>query len=255
MAMIRPGGEKLTIKLVELAKLPEKAAVLDVGCGDGDTAALLKERFGCRAIGIDASGKMIEAGKKKYPGLDLRRMEAEFLDFESRTCDAVLMECSLSVMRLQPDAVFEAYCVLRPGGKLIITDLYIRNPDPGAVAAMLAAAREQARKPKAEGSCGEVPPSFVMLDGAFAVDELAGMCEEIGFELERFEDESGVLAGFAAQAIMGHGSLEAYFKSVVPEGEEPSAYCACAAFGAGKSCPKNLGYFSMILRKPEDARK
>jgi len=56
-----------------------------------------------------------------------------------------------------------------------------------------------------------------------------------------------VLAGFAAQAIMGHGSLEEYFKSVIPEGEDPAAFYPCAAFGA-----KNLGYFLMILKKPED---
>jgi hypothetical protein len=112
---------------------------------------------------------------------------------------------------------------------------------------MLAEANEKAGKPKVEGACGENErPSFVRLDGAFVIDELAAMLTEMGFELEHFEDESGVLAGFAAQAIMGHGSLEEYFKAVVPVGDDPANYCPCSAF----KDPKALGYFLMILKKP-----
>ena len=283
--MIRPGGEALTKKAIEKAGLPKGARVLDVGCGEGDTVALLCREFGFDAVGADLSGKLIDKGRERHPGLDLRRMEAEFLDFESKSFDAVLMECSLSVFRLQEDAAFEAYCLLKPGGKLIITDLYIKNPDPQAVAKMLLDSREKAARPKVEGACGEnEKPSFIMLDGALVVDELHGMLEEMGFVLEHFEDESGALASFAAQAIMGHGSLEEYFKAVVPEGDDPAAYCACAAFCAptepcapapsapgetrggafsdgkpadiGKNASatpyktkKSLGYFLMILEK------
>jgi len=262
--MIRPGGAALTQKAIETAKLPGGAKVLDMGCGEGDTVALLAERYGFEAVGIDLSSKLIDNGKARHAGLDLRRMEAQFLDFGSKSFDAVVMECSLSAMRLQEDVAFEAYCVLKPGGKLIISDLYLKNPDQEAVAKMLADAREKASRPKAEGACGENErPSSVMMDGAFVVDELAGMLEEMGFELEYFGDETNALAGFAAQAVMGHGSLEAYFKDVVPEGEDPAAYCACAAFCGGAenkdggvenkdgACayPKGLGYFLMILRK------
>jgi hypothetical protein len=103
----------------------------------------------------------------------------------------------------------------------------------------------------------------------------------MGFRLTHFSDESSVLAGFAAQAVMGHGSLAAYFRSVAPEGEDPALYCACSAFGScggeeneqgsgggnakepicggenagslgrGGKYPKNLGYFLMILQKSE----
>jgi len=112
---------------------------------------------------------------------------------------------------------------------------------------MLAEASEKAKRPKIDQSCdANEKPSFVLLDGAFVVDELAGMLEEIGFEIEFFEDESGLLAGFAAQAVMGHGSLEEYFQAVVPEGDDPASYCPCSAF---KNL-KDLGYFLMILKKP-----
>jgi len=246
--MIRPGGPALTKKAVETAKIPEEAKVLDVGCGEGDTVAMLQEQFGYQATGADSSKKMIDKGKARHKGSDLRCMEAEFLDFESKQFDAVFMECSLSVFRLQEDAAFEAYCVLKPGGKLIISDLYLKNPDPLAVAKMIKESDEKANRPKKEGACGEnEKPSYVMLDGAFVTDELLAMLEETGFTLEHFSDESEGLAGFAAQAIMEHGSFEEYFKAVVPEGEDPAAFCPCAAFGA-----KNLGYFLMILKKPGD---
>jgi SAM-dependent methyltransferase len=254
MAMIRPGGEALTKKAIGLANLPCGARILDIGCGEGDTVALLARQYGFEATGVDISYKLIEKGKTRHAGLDLQRMEAEFLDFESKSFDAVFMECSLSVCRLHEDAIFEAYCVLKSGGKLIISDLYRKNPDPEAVAKMLAEAREKARRPKIDNSCDEnEKPSFITLDGAFVIDRLAGMAEEIGFDIEYFEDESDALAGFMAQAIMGHGSLKDYFKAVVPKGEDIAAYYACAAFcepaGWKEKAAKNLGYFLMILRK------
>jgi len=260
--MIRPGGDVLTKKAIEKAAIPDNARVLDIGCGEGDTVALFRDEYGFDATGVDASSKLIDKGKARHKGIDLRRMEAEYLDFESKSFDAVFMECGLSVFRLQEDAAFEAYCVLKTGGKLVITDLYLKNPDPMAVAKMLSEANDKARQPKVEGACGDNErPSFVMLNGAFVADELLAMLEETGFELEHFSDESDALASFAAQAIMGHGSLEDYFKAVIPEGENPAAYYSCSAFcsDAGQDgdkplkFPKELGYFLMVLNKPEKA--
>ena len=82
MAMIRPGGNTLTKKAIEIAKLPKDAKTLDIGCGEGDTVALLGEEFGFETTGIDMSYKLIDKGKSRHEGVDLRRMEAEFLDFD-----------------------------------------------------------------------------------------------------------------------------------------------------------------------------
>jgi len=230
--MIRPGGIALTKKAIEKAGLPEGARVLDVGCGEGDTVALLHEEYGFDATGVDKSSFVISKGRTKHEKLDLRCMEAEFLDFESKTFDAIFMECSLSVFRLQEDAVFEAYCLLKPGGKLIVTDLFRKNPDPVHVKEMLTAAQQKADKPKADQDCSQnEKPSFVILDGAFVMDLLADMMENIGFEIIYFEEIENALSNFAAQAIMDHGS----------------AFCACHTLKE----PKQLGYFLMIMRKPE----
>ena len=216
--MIRPGGDILTKKAIDLAKLPAGARILDVGCGSGETVALLTEQYGFMATGVDVSNELIKKGRDQYEGLDLRCMEAEFLEYESKTFDAVLMECGLSVFRLQEDAVFEAYCILKSGGKLIVTDLFRKNEKS----------------------------SSVMFDGAFVFDELTRMIEDIGFKIEYFEEVENALTNFVAQAIMSHGSLEEYFKSVVPEDDDPSKFCACSAL----KDPKNLSYFLMIVTKP-----
>ena len=248
MAMIRPGGESLTKKAVELAGLQKGAKVLDVGCGEGDTVAMLRDELGLDAAGVDMSKKLIDKGKARHKDIDLKVMEAEYLDVESRTYDAVFMECSLSVFRLQDDASFEAWCALKPGGKLIVTDLYVKDPDPFAVAKMIKEADAIASRPKKEGACGEnIKPSYVMLDGAFVVDELLAMLEETGFVFEHYSDEKDALAAFVAQAVMGHGTLEEYFKAVVPEGEDPQTFYPCSALDG-----KNLGYFLMIVKKPEE---
>src|SRR5580698_11541489 len=51
-----------------------KSRVLDLGCGTGDLLAALDPSLG---VGVDLSSKMIEAARRKYPGLDFRVGDAE----------------------------------------------------------------------------------------------------------------------------------------------------------------------------------
>jgi ubiquinone/menaquinone biosynthesis C-methylase UbiE len=219
--MIRPGGLALTKKAIEIAALPEGARILDVGCGEGETVALLIKEYGFDVTGVDKSSNLILKGKANHENLDLRCMEAEFLDFDSKTFDAIIMECSLSVFRLQEEAVFEVYCLLKPGGKLIVTDMFQKTP--------------YLRQEKE------------ILDGAFVLNELADLMENAGFEIIHFEEVENALSNFVAQAIMDYGSLEEYFKAIVPEGADPSTFCACESL----KDPKQLAYFLMIMKKPE----
>ena len=57
--------------------IPDKASVLEIGCGTGDLLANLKPS---RGVGIDISSRMIEIAKGKYPHLDFRVMDAEALE-------------------------------------------------------------------------------------------------------------------------------------------------------------------------------
>ena len=124
MAVLRPGELALTDKAIEIAGLKKGDRVLDIGCGEGDTVAHLME-LGMEAEGIDMSLKMLNAAKEKHPGINVKMGDGEFLDdYSSYTFDAITMECVLSLINIPDEALHEAWCVLKKGGKLIISDLY-----------------------------------------------------------------------------------------------------------------------------------
>lgn len=55
--------------IVRLLALAGEDAVLDVGCGDGDHVAVIAQRFGCEAHGVDISVAAIDAAAKRHPRL------------------------------------------------------------------------------------------------------------------------------------------------------------------------------------------
>ncbi|MDR3295686.1 MAG: class I SAM-dependent methyltransferase [Clostridiales Family XIII bacterium] len=244
MGCISPGNFELMEEAAELCKFPEGAKILDEGCGEGDTLAFLEKTLGICGTGIDISAELLDKGKEKYPALDLRRGEMEMLEFPSCTFDGVIMECTLSLSVLQPEALHEAWCVLKKGGWLIVTDLYDRNPDPAEFARARQEAMAAHAKPHEKGDCerDRETPSEYCLNGVFVKEALLEACAETGFEVAAWRDKTSFLRDFAAGKIFEHGSMEAYWKSVLPEGAEPSRFCKADAGG-------NLGYFLMVLRK------
>lgn len=246
MGVIRPGGLDLTKEAIEKAGLKKGSKILDIGCGEGDTAAYLVEELGMNVTGIDQSRDMIENGKKKHPDLNLQFGEADFLEFSSFEFDAVLMECVLSVAYLKTEVLHEVFCVLKKGGKLIITDLYNKNPDPDKVKKAMDAVNTALSTPKEEGKCAEhtIPPEY-MLDGAFIKDELIKGTAEVDFILNNWEDKSDLLTSFVAEIIMEYGSMDKYFEEIVPPEETKECFCKASANN------KDIGYFMMILSKPE----
>ena len=66
MSIMRPGEFAITDRGLEIAGLKKGDRVLDIGCGEGDTVAYLKEALGMEAEGIDMSIKMLSAAKEKH---------------------------------------------------------------------------------------------------------------------------------------------------------------------------------------------
>lgn len=132
-----PGGLELTERTVDLAGLPSGALVLDVGCGDGVVAEHLARRSGLRVVGVDVSTGLLRQGRDRCPGLDLREGSAERLPLPDASVDAVLAECVLSIVGDPGAALAEWARVLRPGGRLLLSDLY-RRADPDAARRLVA---------------------------------------------------------------------------------------------------------------------
>ena len=192
MSIARPGGFEVTDKALEKANYKMGSRILDIGCGEGDTVNYLN-KMGLKAEGIDINLAKIDDAKKNFPGIDVKFGDGGFLDdYMSYTFDGIIAECALSTM-LQPDeALHEAYCVLKKGGRLIITDYYEKDPDSQKLKAIAIEAARQSRRPHNEGDCDAGTPSHFTdfcFEGAFFKEPLIRMVEEeLGLHVLSFED-------------------------------------------------------------------
>lgn len=111
-----------------LLRLEPGAMVLDVGCGAGEDAAALTELVGPSGLvmGVDASHLMLAQARERHSGsgarLEFRRGKAEALELPSATFDAARADRLLHLVR-QPAAVLqEMGRVVRPGGRVVISE-------------------------------------------------------------------------------------------------------------------------------------
>jgi arsenite methyltransferase len=124
-----PGGLHLTEELASLLELSPAAAVLDVASGKGTTALFLAERFGCRVTGIDLSEQNIldarnEASMRGLSHLvEFRVADAEALPFDSGAFEAIICECAFCTFPGKKMAASEFERVLKPGGRVGISDI------------------------------------------------------------------------------------------------------------------------------------
>jgi arsenite methyltransferase len=220
---LHPGGERLTLRLAELAGIGPGRRVLDVACGSGATALLLGRELGCITVGVDLGAGAIEQARRAVRAGERASFlvgDAEALPLPDAGFDVALSECSLCVFPDKPRAIAEMARVVRPGGTVAVADV---TADLAALPARLGTAAARVACVADARSADEY---VALLRGAgcepFAIEphdsELLAMAERVearlrvarmlappGDQRERVR-EAAALARMAIEAI-ARGSL------------------------------------------------
>jgi ubiquinone/menaquinone biosynthesis C-methylase UbiE len=177
------------------------------------------------AIGVDSASEPNNGSADKTDPFRVRAC-AEELPFVDASADGVLAECCLSVMHNAQKVLAECARVLRPGGQLMISDLYARNPK----------AIEAVRK--LTGSC---------VTGMIVRDELEIWLQANGFAPHDFEDHSRTLREAVARFIFDHDSMAELW--------ECGAHASDAQEIADAMKEVRAGYFLLIATRVEEPVK
>jgi len=205
-----------------IASLQSGEVVLDLGSGGGFDVFIAGRKVGPtgRAIGVDMTAEMlekargnIEAYRKStgFENVEFRLGEIEHLPLPDASVDVVISNC---VINLSPDKAQvwrEIARVLRPGGRVAVSDLALRRPLPPAVVEMV------------EALVGCVA-------GAVLVEDTEHMARAAGLVDVRVEEKSG----FVDAMTEYNDPLYCKIIDELPEGTQPGDFITSAYFSARK---------------------
>lgn len=191
---MKPGGLSLRARAMEFCGFAPTARLADIGCGSCGTLEYLLHKHNIDALGLDPSSVLLNAGLHRDPGLRLVRGIAEALPFRQGWFDGVFCECVLSLLADSRPALREFSRVLKPGGFLIITDMYLRSP--------------------ASMTKFEPLPARCCLWGARPREEMLEILSRHGFSLLLWEDHTDALKELAAQLVLTYGSMDGFWKKI-----------------------------------------
>jgi phenylacetate-coenzyme A ligase PaaK-like adenylate-forming protein/precorrin-6B methylase 2 len=177
-----PGGTVLSKRAIELSDLSPNARVLDIGCGSGETVAMMRNFYKFAAVGLEKDQEIVRAANRDY----IVHGDGAALPFAEASLDAVFFGCSFSKMD-KPDRVLsECKRCLNAGDPVILTDVYaLQNGSSFS------------------GILGRIETKI----------EIIARFKKADFELSVFEDHSPVLREAWGQYIFDNG-IDALYKNL-----------------------------------------
>ncbi len=191
-----------------IASLEEGDAVLDLGSGAGFDCFLAARAVGesGRVVGVDMTPEMVEKARDNVEtndasNVEFRLGEIEHLPVADESVDVIISNCVVNLSPDKPQVFREAYRVLRPGGRLAISDVVATTDLPVDLQA----------DPTSVASC---------VGGASTIDALESMLDDAGFtnvSIEPKDDSEEFIREWDDDYDLGD-----YLVSARIEGEKPA---------------------------------
>ena len=224
-----PGGLDLTRRLCDALELKKGEVVVDLACGNGASLREIERSYGVLGIGVELTARERDA---ENTGIAFILSDVERLAMAPDRIDVVLMECALSTFPNKPLALAEAFRVLRPGGRLGVSDVVVEGPLPERLQGTIARA--------------------LCLSDATSEADLMDLCREAGFiDVECWDESATVLDLLDGiwpnllilEVAAGLGKVDVSRKSV----ESAKEMLRAARMSAGSGA---LGYRALSAVRP-----